>query len=79
MKTYDEIVLRRKFEILNQRLNVVGALYEGDYDKAATINAGFAKLSKENNANGYDFGEQIYDLYAEIGYYQEKIERYDEE
>lgn len=57
--------LEGKIKSINENLSEVGALYDGtaNYDNLSDIQ----KESMANNSQGYEYGEQIHDMYSEIG------------
>lgn len=68
----DPINIANIFVEYNEKLSVVGRLYNGNFSENPCP---VEKRSIELDKQGYDFSEQIYDLYSYQGYLHNYIER----
>lgn len=79
-KEYDKNTLINIREGLFVRLNVVGDLYDNkevDEDTLNLFEKDYRQKSMDWNYEGFNYGDQIYKLYAEIGAINEAMEKLD--
>jgi len=63
-KGFTAEALLLQLQMLESRLQEVGQLYDGAVTEPLST---VQKLARDNHREGYEYVEQIYDLYAEIG------------
>jgi len=59
-------------QMLESQLREIGTLYNGEAEEPLST---VQKLARDNHREGYEYAEQIHDLYAEIGAIMEAQEQ----